>query len=153
MNILTKTFLYFIVVITFATILSACDSQEQNKTNNSWQKVGENLYFDKASLSKVTDDIVSGKFKEYFISKKCEKYPDAYYQMITVTAYCNIKQQNGLKKLEYPIYEYYDKTDKFLGENNIHEYWRKHYPGGHLGITYAENEINGEIYFNILCKK
>lgn len=175
---INKTFLYFISAMTLVTILSACclkqpqavsvigtseqpqtasspdakEPKEQPQVVENWQKVGENLYFDTNSLE-INGDTAGGNFKEYFISQKAEKYPDAHYQIISTAAYCDIEIQDGIRKLEFPIYKYYDKNDKFLGENNIHEYWHKNYPDGHLGITWAEDEINGNIYFDTLCKK
>jgi len=56
------------------------------------------------------------------------------------------------KKIAFPIFKYYDEGNKLVDKYNIHEIWRKEYPDGHLGITHPEEEPNGEIYFNTLCK-
>ena len=120
--------------------------------NEIWTKVGENLYFNENSVSIQSDGIVSGDFKEYVYGKLIKNNTVVAYKIIENMAFCDIEMQDGVKKMEFPIEKYYDINDNFIGEYNIHTIWAKEYPGGHLGITHPEDETNGDIYFNTLCK-
>ena len=118
--------------------------------NENWEKLAENLYFDKNSVENQ-HGYITGYFKQTNINQKIGKEKVAYMK-IWAGAYCNIKEQDGIRKLEYPIYWSYSTDGKLLEENNIHEYWRETYPEGHLGVMHPEDDENGEIYFNTLCK-
>lgn len=119
------------------------DKIDKLEAKETWEKVGEHLYFDKNSF----------KFKEYSTSSyRFEKNKNAAYQIIETGAYCDIENQDGVKKLEFPVYTFYDENNKFLSKDDIHEYWAKNYPDGHLGVTHPEDERNGDIYFDTLCK-
>ncbi len=115
-------------------------------------KVGEHLYFDQGAIN-IQTDLIGGVFKEYnYNNDKSYNEKNYAYKTIQTMAYCDIVLQGGIKKIEFPIFKYYDKNNKLVDEYNIHEIWRKEYPDGHLGITHPEDEPNGEIYFNTLCK-
>ena len=116
-----------------------------------WQKIGGNFYVDVNSIDKQYGDYVTGYFKQINPNKTVKRKQVSYIKIWT-GAYCDIEMQDGIRKLEYPIYWYYDKNNKLIAENNIHKYWRKHYPGGHLGIMHPEDDDWGELYFNTLCK-
>ncbi|MBR1626936.1 MAG: hypothetical protein IJ681_07315 [Bacteroidales bacterium] len=128
------------------------NSIQQSKPKESWTKVGEHLYFDTESLN-IQTDLIGGVFKEYnYNNDKSYNEKNYAYKTIKTMAYCDIELQGGIKKLEFPIFKYYDENNKLVDEYSIHEIWRKEYPDGHLGITHPEDEPNGEIYFNNLCK-
>ena len=117
-----------------------------------WQRVAKHLYFNKNSVDIQYDNYISGTFKEYLYGKEREnENQNAAYQIIETAAFCNIELQNGIKKLEYPIYQFYDENNNFISEDNIHKAWKEEFPDGHLGITHPESEKNGDIYFDTLC--
>lgn len=119
--------------------------------SENWQKIGDNFYVDVNSIDKQYGDYVTGYFKQTNPNKVVKKKQAAYTKIWT-GAYCDIEMQDGIRKLEYPIYWYYDKNNKLIEENNIHKYWKKHHPDGHLGIMHSEDDDWGELYFNTLCK-
>ena len=131
----------FILFITASTVFAI----------ENWQKIGDNFYVNVNSIDKQYGDYVTGYFKKTNTNKIVKKKQVAYTKIWT-GAYCDIETQGGIRKLQYPIYWYYDKNNKLIEENNIHKYWRKHYPGGHLGIMHPEDDDFGELYFNTLCK-
>lgn len=119
--------------------------------SENWQQIADNFYFDVNSKEEQGDNYVTGYFKRTNVNEKIN-FRRAAYTKIWIGAYCDVEMQNGIKKLEYPVYWYYDKRNKLIKEDNIHKYWKKHFPGGHLGIMHAEDDEFGELYFNTLCK-
>lgn len=136
------------------TKIENTDKTEQIKDHineKTWQKVGNGLYFDTKSV-KMCGDYVEGIFKQYNINNEIQNGKIYSYAIIWVGAFCDIKLQDGLKKLDFPIYKYYDSNGNLLLEDNIHKAWAENYPDGHLGITYPEDVENGDIYFKVLSK-
>lgn len=163
-----KTFILVLVTIIFLGTITAGSilyvkehSQIEHISNTNqikeleaketWQNVGKALYFDTKSV-KVSDSYVEGTFKQYNLNNDVISGKIYAYKTIWIGAYCNVFLEGGLKKLEYPIYKYYDIKGDLLAEENIHKTWAENYPDGHLGITYAEDIENGKIYFKTLCK-
>lgn len=137
--------------ITEQTTEQAEELSNKHVTESTWQKINDNLFFDTNSV-KTQSDYIEGVFKQNYQDNDTgydEKYA---YKTIWTGAYCDIKLQGGVKKLEYPIYKYYDIDGSLLYENNIHKAWAEQYPDGHLGIMHTEDDENGEIYFKTLCK-
>ncbi len=140
---LKKCITMLISIILFsAPIVSAAEN---------WEQIAENFYFDTNSTDKQYGDYITGYFKQTNVNETIKRRQVAYTK-IWIGAYCDIDNQNGIKKLEYPIYWYYDKKNKLIKEDNIHKDWKKQFPGGHLGIMHAEDDDFGELYFNTLCK-
>ena len=124
---------------------------DQIEVNEKWEKVAQHLYFDPNSVE-IQDTYIKGTFKQYLINRKEEEIKkNVVYKTIETGAFCDVEQENGVKKLEFPIYKFYDEKGKFISEDNIHTYWREHYPDGHLGVTHPNEEENGDIYFDTLC--
>ncbi len=130
------------------TLRAELNALKNFDNGGNWQQVGSHLYFDKNSVKINEGSIIEGRFAEF---TKKETFGDKILlKLIKTGAFCDIEAQDGYKKLEYPIYEYYD-NNKLVFEENIRKYWEETYPDGHLGITHSENEPNGEIYFSKLC--
>lgn len=125
------------------------DYNREDRENSS--KISNELFFVEKSI-KIQQDYVEGTFKQYNHSNDKQDGKIYAYKTIWTGAYCDIKLQGGVKKLEYPIYKYYDSDGNLLSEDNIHEAWAENYPDGHLGVTHPEDVENGKIYFKTLCK-
>lgn len=116
-----------------------------------FEKIGDNLYFDKKSI-KIQQDYIEGTFKQYNYNQEKQDGKIYTYKTIWTGAYCDMELQGRIKKLEYPIYKFYDDNGNLLSEDNIHKTWAENYPDGHLGIAHAEDIENGRIFFKTLCK-
>lgn len=136
------------IILNSLLLLFLC-SQTVNAAEN-WQKINDNFYIDVNSIEKQGGDYITGYFKQ-IKSKEIIKGKQVSYTKIWTGAYCDIALQDDVRKLEYPIYWFYDKNNKLLAEDNLHKYWKKHYPKGHLGIMHPEDDDYGELYFNTLC--
>jgi hypothetical protein len=147
-SILISLAVIFPILISLAFFLTATpvDSVPEN-----WEKIADNLYVDTNSIDKQFGDYITGYFKQTDVKKKVKGRQVAYTKIWT-GAFCDNKMIDNIGKLQFPIYWYYDKNDKLIEENNIHKYWQKHHPGGHLGVMYLEDDDFGELYFNTLCK-
>ena len=155
-------FIFLLCIICLPSLAKNCSSDiyekiTQLESKETWQKVGDHLYFDTKSVEN-SDGYVQGTFKQYNLklvraNVTCDKYKNKIYAytIISVGAFCN-EPNNGVKKLDYPIYKFYDINGKLLGEENIHKDWQKEFPSGRLGITYPENIENGNIYYDTLYK-
>ena len=80
-----------------------------NEESNSSQfrKIGENLYFNINSFS-ANDGFNKGIFIEYFPQSITKFGKSVKYKSIQVSAFCNIQENGGIKKIDYPIYKFYD---------------------------------------------
>jgi hypothetical protein len=134
-----------IITILILFIYSLSVSASEN-----WQKIDNNLYIDVNSIEKQDGGYTTGYFKQTN-TNEIKKRKQVAYTKIWAGAYCDIEMLSSIKKLEYPIYWYYDKNNKLIAEDNIHKYWKKHYPDGHLGIMHAEDDDFSELYYNTLC--
>ena len=124
---------------------------DQTEAKETWEKVAQHLYFNPDSVE-MQDDYITGTFKQYLINRNEEEIKkNIAYKTIETGAFCNVEQEDGVKKLEFPIYKFYDEKGNFISEDNIHKYWRENFPDGHLGVTHPEDEENGDIYFDTLC--
>ena len=136
------------IILNSLLLLFLC-SQTVNAVKN-WKKIADNFYVDTNSIEKSSDKYTTGYFKQTNPTEKI-KGKQVSYTKIWTGAFCDIEMQGGIRKLEYPIYWFYDKNNKLIAEDDIHKYWRKHYPEGHLGIMHPEDDDYGELYFNTLC--
>ncbi len=116
-----------------------------------FKKINDNLYFDEKSV-KIQQDYIEGIFKQYNYDQAKQNGEIYTYKTIWTGAYCDVKLQGGIKKLEYPIYKFYDDKGNLLSEDNIHKTWAENYTDGHLGVTHPEDVENGRIYFKTLCQ-
>ena len=138
-------------ILLFSIILTGCKkaidySKQEGAGSDYWIKIGNNLFFDKNSV-RINEDLVGGHFKQFNLSEN----KNYNYVIIWAGVYCDLEKQNGVEKMEYPIYYYYDENDKLIPENIIHKSWLKEKRSEQVGITYPKEEENGEIFYDTLC--
>ena len=115
-----------------------------------WKKIKENLFLDINSLQGEKSDYVMGTFKQKNIDEKINS-KTAKAVLIELGAYCNIKANDNLKKIDYPNYTYLDKNNDVIETQKPSQDWKQQYEQGNLGVVSIEDIKDGETFFDALC--
>ena len=115
----------FLIILSLPVVAKIMDNRTdiyqqitQLEEKETWQKVGEHIYFNPESTDNTEYGYVSGKFKQYNLrlvrlSVEHDKYKKKIYAytIISTGAFCD-DMGNGVKKLDFPIYQFYDVNGK-----------------------------------------
>ncbi len=126
------------------------EDAKQFEAKETHKKVGNHLYFDEKSLQQI-DGKTTGVFKQYIYSGEKQNGQRVIYKTISIGAFCDTKSKDGERKLELPVYKFYNIDEIIVSKTDVKLNWKKTHPNDSEGFTHPEEEENGEVYFKTLC--